>query len=883
MRVSLFVISLSFCLTLSAQKKTAILFRQTDSKNQQTESSIPGNISLLTNALSKQGFATSDVHTITGNKTEEKSFLEKTVSGLRKTDFLFFYSNDPSDEALLNSIPSVPNPASFLAILDFAAIAKIKKFPAFYASQINGPLIEKEPSSLFINVLSTILNSPSGTINFYDDLANELDKAMLLHSSLQRPVLEAPSKGIPVFNKLFLNEPVHTTVSAAGKTGELIIRAGENLSILPGTIVRFYYAGELDTAKKMITSGIVQNSDEFTSTVKLAIPWKGNPETLWAIPAINPVNNPLPAPVSFNVQFIQSQNKSKNTYFETILKEIKENPRLSSYIKTVDKGGDFAISDIGLMSKDSISCTIVNSKTGQPLKDFFYSLRSNKLTYDKNEMDKYSELEEWLVNSAEWDFLSKLDNKISAWQIDVSLNSNGKHLPVNENGYPLVTENNDLNIILNNPGNSRIYFAILALRADKTSKIIYPALGESGSQYFIEPRKTFQTENFSTSGIFGQEKLKIFTSDKPIDLEELREKQILTRNNIKASILPEHYNIQELEYELRSNLYGPDKSLSKKLTRTLFQKGKLSIENTSGQRIYFNLVSQNDDGQLSVVYPNSKYPDYDCQVNPLSFASFEMASLPETGTNMITIFSDRPFQLDKLEIADNSLNDLLASIIKTGRIPGTPLNKLAITQQLINSDKGEITRGNTVVVKLINPKLARDRNIPLAAPLPEFTVNGFALTEENKAVQSVKVNGELVDYDKDLKFFEKVISLAPGRNKIVIEAFDDKKFSGSQILEVDFSRPNDETSGVVPVNYFLGIGIDDYKSWPPLSNAKNDVISFSGLLKEKFGYAESNINLLLDTAATRKNIIRQIRSYLVKAKPNDNIIIYFSGHGIKIN
>jgi hypothetical protein len=143
------------------------------------------------------------------------------------------------------------------------------------------------------------------------------------------------------------------------------------------------------------------------------------------------------------------------------------------------------------------------------------------------------------------------------------------------------------------------------------------------------------------------------------------------------------------------------------------------------------------------------------------------------------------------------------------------------------------------------------------------------------------VNGQSIDYDKDLKFFDKVLLLAGGRNKIVIEAIDDKGFSGTQIVEVDYPKHDSVVQNVNPINYFLGIAIDDYRTWPPLSNAKNDVINFSNLLKEKFGYQPANFTTLFDTAATRKNIIRQIRSYLVKVKPNDNVIIYFSGHGNK--
>jgi hypothetical protein len=94
-------------------------------------------------------------------------------------------------------------------------------------------------------------------------------------------------------------------------------------------------------------------------------------------------------------------------------------------------------------------------------------------------------------------------------------------------------------------------------------------------------------------------------------------------------------------------------------------------------------------------------------------------------------------------------------------------------------------------------------------------------------------------------------------------------------------KKDNADAAVKGTNYFLGIAIDQYKVWPPLYNARNDVDSLSKLLQEKFGFLPAHISLLTDGDATRKNIIKQLRTFLVTAKPNDNIIVYFSGHGNK--
>ena len=76
------------------------------------------------------------------------------------------------------------------------------------------------------------------------------------------------------------------------------------------------------------------------------------------------------------------------------------------------------------------------------------------------------------------------------------------------------------------------------------------------------------------------------------------------------------------------------------------------------------------------------------------------------------------------------------------------------------------------------------------------------------------------------------------------------------------------------------VGISDYKGHhPPLLNARNDAKSFAYLLKENYGFQE--VHTLFDVQATRSNIAWWLKDALPeKTKKNDQVIIFFAGHGL---
>lgn len=98
-----------------------------------------------------------------------------------------------------------------------------------------------------------------------------------------------------------------------------------------------------------------------------------------------------------------------------------------------------------------------------------------------------------------------------------------------------------------------------------------------------------------------------------------------------------------------------------------------------------------------------------------------------------------------------------------------------------------------------------------------------------------------------------------------------------------------ELNPSVPRWYALVVGISHYKNLPPqgqLKFANRDADSVYTVLISKEGgqYPAENVHVLKDDQATYANLKDQLENWLPSvAKPNDNVLIYFAGHGFVID
>jgi hypothetical protein len=84
-------------------------------------------------------------------------------------------------------------------------------------------------------------------------------------------------------------------------------------------------------------------------------------------------------------------------------------------------------------------------------------------------------------------------------------------------------------------------------------------------------------------------------------------------------------------------------------------------------------------------------------------------------------------------------------------------------------------------------------------------------------------------------------------------------------------------------HYVVAIGIDHYQNWPVLGTAVSDATGFAKLLTSQFGF-EYAAEPLTERSATRDNINSLIDDDLRnRLKPEDDLIIFFAGHGTTRN
>ena len=79
-------------------------------------------------------------------------------------------------------------------------------------------------------------------------------------------------------------------------------------------------------------------------------------------------------------------------------------------------------------------------------------------------------------------------------------------------------------------------------------------------------------------------------------------------------------------------------------------------------------------------------------------------------------------------------------------------------------------------------------------------------------------------------------------------------------------------------NYFAFIvGINAYKQWYPLKTAVKDATALKDLLINRYSF--DKVLLITDRDATQLNVINALKKFAAGLKENDNLLIYYAGHG----
>lgn len=176
-------------------------------------------------------------------------------------------------------------------------------------------------------------------------------------------------------------------------------------------------------------------------------------------------------------------------------------------------------------------------------------------------------------------------------------------------------------------------------------------------------------------------------------------------------------------------------------------------------------------------------------------------------------------------------------------------------------------------VVLTNPKVPKDK---VSVTQEEITLEGLVI--DNIGVSEVKVNGQKANLSATGDFSVKM-NLAIGENRVAIEATDVNKNTSVKKITIIRKEFDLNSLSLESKNHMLLISIDKYTNWSPLNNAVSDGNKLTKILEDKYGFDSSNVIEVKNENADRQGIINGFKELISKAGPNDNVIIYYSGHG----
>ena len=190
---------------------------------------------------------------------------------------------------------------------------------------------------------------------------------------------------------------------------------------------------------------------------------------------------------------------------------------------------------------------------------------------------------------------------------------------------------------------------------------------------------------------------------------------------------------------------------------------------------------------------------------------------------------------------------------------------------------------NFPMVDFISPKFeldTRGSRLLKATDAQKMLFQGVVFGNPRRDnIKNITINNQIPSYyNPKSGLFEYQYILKDGLNVVDVSAEDSSGKKRSYRVKFNYTSEKKKIE-IVSKNYLLVVGIDNYENWPILSNAVKDAKDFKGLMMDQYSYSKENIFELCNAEATREKIITNLRMLLDKVTPDDNLLIYYSGHG----
>lgn len=162
-----------------------------------------------------------------------------------------------------------------------------------------------------------------------------------------------------------------------------------------------------------------------------------------------------------------------------------------------------------------------------------------------------------------------------------------------------------------------------------------------------------------------------------------------------------------------------------------------------------------------------------------------------------------------------------------------------------------------------------------------FNLTGRVFDESG--VFKLVINDIEVPFKEDGQF-RMFIPLSPGDNIVNIQAWDTKENKADETLTITLMDKDALSyNREMATNHLLVIGINEYQNFTPLNNAVSDATVLDSILKLNYNVGDEHTTTLYNEEATLENINSAFRKIIKNIAPNDNLIIYYAGHGVYDN
>jgi hypothetical protein len=189
----------------------------------------------------------------------------------------------------------------------------------------------------------------------------------------------------------------------------------------------------------------------------------------------------------------------------------------------------------------------------------------------------------------------------------------------------------------------------------------------------------------------------------------------------------------------------------------------------------------------------------------------------------------------------------------------------------------EIPDSTPPSIEFISPKIPAGSRYVSQQPVMDL----IGKATDSTGISFVSVNSEMLSLT-ETGIFTIRLNLQPGTNQFKIVAMDGKENLLEQLFMVDYVPPvvtlADKISQTATY-YGLIIGIDEYRDReiPDLDNTIKDAEKLYQTLLDKYQFHKENIKLIKN--ATYADIIRSLDELAATVTPNDNLLIFYAGHG----